>query len=138
MNSRQSDCGMGDWVWDSDQSPILTRAAPNLYLPAIVDFQSGFPGIWQSEQSLISMHNAAFIIVAADIPDKTMPAVNNAIIAAYRANPVNPIILSKMDIQPTSAWFAVWASPAFWGLPAHKVTVSSSGIGDNLGQFRDL
>jgi hypothetical protein len=33
---------------------------------------------------------------------KTMPAVNNAIIAAYRANPVNPVILSKLDIQPAS------------------------------------
>jgi hypothetical protein len=42
----------------------------------------------------------SIITVDTDIPDKTMPAVNNAIIAAYRANPVNPIILSKMDIQP--------------------------------------
>jgi hypothetical protein len=44
------------------------------------------------------MHNTVFIIVVADIPDKTMPAVNNAIIFAYRTNPVDPVILSKMDI----------------------------------------
>jgi hypothetical protein len=84
------------------------------------------------------MHNTACITVDADIPDKTMPAVNNAIIAADRANPVNLIILSKMDIQPASTWFAVWASPAFWRIPAYKITVSCSSIGDNLGQFRDL
>jgi hypothetical protein len=66
------------------------------------------------------MHNMAFIIVDADIPDKTMPAVNNAIIAACRTNPVNPIIFSKMDLQPAGAWFAVWASPAFGGIPAHN------------------
>jgi hypothetical protein len=107
-------------------------------LPVIVDFQSGFPWIWQSWQSFISMHNSAFITVDTDIPDKPMPAVNNAIITAGRANPVNSIVFSKLDIQPASAWFAVWASPAFWRIPGHKITVSSSGIGDNLGQFLDL
>ena len=44
------------------------------------------------------MNNTAFITVDADIPDKTMPAVNNAFIAACQVNPVNPVILSKMDI----------------------------------------
>jgi hypothetical protein len=84
------------------------------------------------------MHNTAFLIVDADIPNKIMPAANNAIIAACRTNPVNPIVFSKLDIQPASAWFAVWASPAFWQIPGHKITVSCSGIGDNLGQFLDL
>jgi len=84
------------------------------------------------------MHNMAYLIVGADIPDKTMPAINNAIIAACRANPVNPIVFSKLDIQPASAWFAIWASPALWRILGYKVTVSSSGIGDNLSQFRDF
>jgi hypothetical protein len=84
------------------------------------------------------MHNTVFLIVEADIPDKTMPAVNNAIIASCRTNPVDPIVFSKLDIQSASAWFAVWASPAFWLIPSHKIMASCSGIGDNLGHFRDL
>jgi hypothetical protein len=79
------------------------------------------------------MHNTAFLIVEADIPGKTMPAINNAIIAACRTNPVNPIVFSKLAIQPASEWLVVWASPAFWRIIGHKVTVSCSGRGDNLG-----
>jgi hypothetical protein len=64
---------------------------------------------WQQSQSekkrvaVVSLQPFVFITVDADIPNKTMPAVNNSFIAACWANPVNPIILRKMDIQPASA-----------------------------------
>jgi len=50
-----------------------------------------------------SMHSQIFFFVDAHIPDETMPAIYYTFIATYWANPVNPVILGKMDIQSALA-----------------------------------
>jgi hypothetical protein len=62
-------------------------------LPANQDPENRF-----KPERAISMHNTVFIIVSADIPDEIMPTIYNSFIATCRTNPIDPVILSEMDI----------------------------------------